>query len=50
MGCISLNKILEIASEEQKEEIETNKELKRKVGFLADKKNGIKGDIQKANL
>ena len=41
MGCISLNKILEIASEEQREEIEKNKELKRKVGFLADKKTGL---------
>ncbi|MGC8533801.1 MAG: hypothetical protein ACP5MV_04220 [Candidatus Parvarchaeum sp.] len=46
MSCISLNKILEIASEEQKEEIETNKELKRKVNFLADKKTGLK-DIYK---
>ena len=42
MGCISLNKILEIASEEQKEEIERNKELERKVCFLADKKTGLK--------
>ena len=42
MGCISLNKILEMASKEQKEEIEKNKELKRKVSFLADKKTGLK--------
>ena len=42
MGYVSLNKILEIASEEQKEEIEKNKELKRKVSFLADKKTGLK--------
>ena len=42
MGCVSLNKILEIASDEQKEEIETNRELKRKVSFLAEKKTGLK--------
>lgn len=42
MSSISLNKILEMASEEQKEEINSNKELRRRVSFLADKKTELK--------
>jgi len=42
MGCISLNKILEIASDEKKEEIERNKELKRRICFLAENKTRLK--------
>lgn len=41
MGCISLSKILEISSEEQKTEIEGNRELKRRVEFLTNKKTAL---------